>query len=67
MKIKKLVPEDVKSNQLGYKDYRKVVKPAMKAMLTQHASQETSTRFIAITNYEYGDMKGKKNGFINSW
>jgi len=36
MKIKKIVPEDVKSSKLGYKDYRKVVKPALKAMLTQH-------------------------------
>jgi hypothetical protein len=64
MKIKKLLPEDVKSNQLGYKDYRKVIKPALKAMLTQHASLESPTRFIAITNYEYADMKGKKMGLI---
>ncbi len=47
MKIKKLLPEDVKGNLLGFKDYRKVIKPALKAMLTQHASQETSTRFIS--------------------
>ena len=64
MKIKKLLPEDVKGNLLGFKDYRKVIKPALKAMLTQHASQETSTRFIAISNYEYADIKGKKMGLL---
>ena len=64
MKIKKLLPEDVKGNLLGFKDYRKVIKPALKAMLTQHANLETSTRFIAISNYEYADIKGKKMGLI---
>ena len=64
MKIKKLLPEDVKGNLLGFKDYRKVIKPALKAMLTQHSGLESPTRFIAITNYEYADMKGKKMGLI---
>lgn len=64
MKIKKLLPEVVKDNLLGLKDYRKVIKPGLKTMHTQHASQETSTRFIAITNYEYTDMKGKKMGLL---
>ncbi len=33
-------------------------------MLTQHSGLESPTHFIAITNYECADMKGKKMGLI---
>ena len=64
MKIKKLVPEDIKDKKLEYKNYRKIVKPALKAMLTMHKGEEATTGFFIKTDYEFADMKGKKMGFI---
>jgi len=64
MKIKKLEPQQISEKSLGFKDYRKVVKPALKAMLEKHNSVETATDFLVKTNFEFADMKGKKMGFI---
>lgn len=64
MKIKKLTPEQVSDKKLDYKVYRKVLKPALKAMIGEHNSAETTTEFIIKTNFEFVDMKGKKMGFI---
>lgn len=64
MKIKKLEPQEISDKTLGFKDYRKVVKPALKKMITEHNSSETATRFMVKTNFEFSDMKGKKMGLI---
>ena len=64
MKIKKLEPQQITEKSLGFKDYRKVVKPALKKMIAEHNSAETATRFIIKTNFEFADMKGKKMGLI---
>lgn len=64
MKIKKLEPQQISEKSLGFKDYRKVVKPALKKMIAEHNSPETATRFIIKTNFEFADMKGKKMGLI---
>jgi hypothetical protein len=64
MKIKKLEPLQISEKSLGFKDYRKVVKPALKKMIVEHNSAETATRFIIKTNFEFADMKGKKMGLI---
>lgn len=64
MKIKKLVPEEIKDKKLEYKVYRKIIKPALKAMMTMHLGEEATTGFIIKTDYEFADMKGKKMGLI---
>ncbi len=64
MKIKKLLPNEVQEKTLGYKDYRKVLKPTLKAMATQCNSPETATDFFIKTDYEFSDMPGKKMGLI---
>ncbi len=64
MKIKKLEPQNVSEKTLAYKEYRKNIKPALKKMIAEHNSPETSTRFIVKTNFEFNDMKGKKMGLI---
>jgi hypothetical protein len=64
MKIKKLVPEEIKDKKLEYKIYRKIIKPALKAMMSMHLSEEATTGFIVKTDYEFADMKGKKMGLI---
>ena len=64
MKIKKLLPEEIADKTLGFKIYRKSLKPSLKKMIGEHNSAETATRFIVKTNFEFSDMKGKKMGLI---
>lgn len=64
MKIKKILPEQVKDKTLGYKEYRKVLKPAIKMMAAQCNSPETATDCLIKTDFEFEDMKGKKMGLI---
>ncbi len=64
MKIKKLLPEQISDKTLGFKDYRKIIRPALKLMVGLHNSPETATEFLAKTNFEFADMKGKKMGFL---
>jgi hypothetical protein len=64
MKIKKLLPEEIADKTLGFKIYRKSLKPSLKKMIGAHNSAETATRFIVKTNFEFSDMKGKKMGLI---
>ncbi len=64
MKIKKLTAEQVSDKSLGFKDYRKAIKPAMKMLVGEHTTVETATDFLIKTNYEFGDMKGKRLGLI---
>lgn len=55
MKIKKLLPEDVKGNLLVYKDYRKVIKPALKAMLTHLTMQKCGKQNLQMLK----NLRGK--------
>lgn len=64
MKIKKIFPPDISNGELGYKEYRKIIKPALKLMLEEHNSLENKTDFIIKTNYEFSDFKGKKMALI---
>lgn len=64
MKIKKLLPNEVQEKSLGYKDYKKVLKPSLKKMENECNSPETATDFFLKTDYEFSDMPGKKMGII---
>ena len=64
MKIKKIFPLDISNGELGYKDYKKIIKPALKQMLEEHNSLENTTDFFVKTNYEFSDFKGKKMALI---
>jgi len=64
MKIKKIEPQQLVDKNIGYKEYRKILKPALKRMLGEHNTVETKTDFIVKTNFEYSDLKGKKMGLI---
>jgi hypothetical protein len=64
MKIKKIFPLDISNGELGYKEYRKIIKPALKQMLEEHNSLEHPTDFLIKTNYEFHDFKGKKMALI---
>jgi hypothetical protein len=64
MKIKKIEPQQLVDKNIGYKDYRKILKPALKRMLGEHYDDQTKTDFIVKTNFEYSDLKDKKMGLI---
>lgn len=64
MKIKKIDPQEISDKKLHYKDYRKILKPALKKMISEHNSTETATRFIVKTDFEFADMKGKRMGLV---
>ena len=64
MKIKKIEPQQLVDKNIGYKEYRKILKPALKRMLGEHNTVETKTDFVVKTNFEYSDLKGKKMGLI---
>lgn len=64
MKIKKLTPEQVQDKSLGYKEYKKVIKTLLNSMQSEHNSADLPTKYLALTNYEFADMPGKKMGLI---
>jgi len=64
MKIKKIEPQEISDKKLDYKVYRKILKPALKKMISEHNSTETSTCFIVKTDFEFSDMKGKRMGLV---
>ncbi|AFC25656.1 hypothetical protein [Saprospira grandis] len=64
MKIKKLTPEQVQDKSLGYKEYKKVIKALLNSMQSEHNSADLPTKYLALTNYEFADMPGKKMGLI---
>jgi|GEM_PF-4123627 len=64
MKIKKLTPEQVQDKSLGYKEYKKVIKTLLNSMQSEHNSTDLPTKYLALTNYEFADMPGKKMGLI---
>ncbi|EJF52449.1 hypothetical protein SapgrDRAFT_0706 [Saprospira grandis DSM 2844] len=64
MKIKKLTPEQVQEKSLGYKEYKKVIKTLLNSMQSEHNSADLPTKYLALTNYEFADMPGKKMGLI---
>ncbi|WCL80537.1 hypothetical protein PPO43_11220 [Saprospira sp. CCB-QB6] len=64
MKIKKLTPEQLQDKSLGYKEYKKVIKTLLNSMQSEHNSADLPTKYLALTNYEFADMPGKKMGLI---
>lgn len=64
MKIKKLLPEQVTNKSLGYKEYRKALKPALQMMETSCNSPETAVDCLIKTDFVFSDMPGKKMGLI---
>ncbi len=64
MKIKKIEPQDLIENKIEYKKYKKILKPALKTMVSGYTSEENATRFFIKTNYEFSDLPGKKMAII---
>ena len=64
MKIRRIEASQLSDGTLGYKEYRKALKPTLAKIKEMHKSLEETTHFIAITNFEFEDMKGKKMGLI---
>lgn len=59
IKIKKITPELLKGG-ISFNDYKKMVRPLLKATKEKHNGTDKPVDFFILTNFEFSDKPGRK-------